>query len=790
MEQMNVEQLLHTYTDHSFQEAFARLYSLSLFFQRALVPEDYTPPKTIPEHVSLTAYGESWLERIRSEFEAISEVEARFALLSVFNHAELFIDIFRSHHNDLIQILSSEILGERFRFPWVYGRELYDRFFDEFPKSTDSLTHEQTKQLLRGTSPGVFQLRDILIGPYGALISSEQRSLRPPRTVPLWHCSDPTCQALHPVLLAKGQCKALDAAKFLKDECKRLEGFESEWDDYFNHFDGSPDWYDDMHLDNLPWLLANSFSEGELRLVFEKLLTDHSKELRSRVPETGRFKKLFAASPSEIAKRLGKSECFQLILLQKDTEIAEVIESLIDRESIKIPTTEIRDTGLRYGSRGWFSTASHCSRFGIRSVSDFPHRGLAMARLRRLIKELYFQGTYLSHLMWALRHVRGEGIYEKLDYYLQRTEPSKVLADLVLANPEFLEKALRSYRCPVPNLPVDAGKEAKLINKLLWKLGFDIPLYPEYQDVFWRRLERLLNVARTSGEYAESEKEAIRSAAVNFFVSLEEILDYSLSFITWVLLSDHFGETKFECNFDKARMKMAETLNGRRFGSSEPLKLDPNGKNTLYPLVIGFAVLSELCKELLEGKQGNLRRPDSELPGFHGKTELQLFPFLHRVLLLDIRQFDQNRILDFLSEITRILEIAEICNIRNRLEHRRTDFPSQEEIEKAIRDVSDVIERMEKSGICPLVYVPSKVIQDQFGRTIVYYKDYRNREIELYLPPQYEVSIRRPTAAPTILTPWIHLGESIDILSFRYSETSEYARILENYPRRRTRMPD
>jgi hypothetical protein len=289
---MNAEELQHKYTDQSFQGDFARLYSLRLFFHMALVPEDYTPPEMLSEHVLLTPYGESWLERIHNEFKGISEAEARFALFSVFSYVDLFIDIFKSHHKDLIDILSSEILGERLSFPWVYGRELYDRFFDQFPKTTDSLTYEQTKQLLRGTWPGVFQLRDILVGPYGALISSEQRNLHPPRNVPLWHCSDPTCQALHPVLLTRGRCKALDAAKFLKEECKRLEGPESEWEEYFNHFDGSPDWYDDMHLNKLPWLLANSFSEGEVRLVFEKLLTDHSKELRSRLPETKRFKKL------------------------------------------------------------------------------------------------------------------------------------------------------------------------------------------------------------------------------------------------------------------------------------------------------------------------------------------------------------------------------------------------------------------------------------------------------------------------------------------------------------------
>ena len=129
---MNAEQLRHKYTDHRFQEAFACLYSLRLFFYAALVPDNYTPPKVVSEHVLLTPYGETWLERIRSRFKGISEAEAHFALFLVFNHVELFIDIFGSHPQNLIEILSSEILGDCLRFPWVYGRELYDRFFDEF----------------------------------------------------------------------------------------------------------------------------------------------------------------------------------------------------------------------------------------------------------------------------------------------------------------------------------------------------------------------------------------------------------------------------------------------------------------------------------------------------------------------------------------------------------------------------------------------------------------------------------------------------------------------------------
>jgi hypothetical protein len=68
-----------------------------------------------------------------------------------------------------------------------------------------------------------------------------------------------------------------------------------------------------------------------------------------------------------------------MILLRKNAEIADVIESLVDQESIRIPATEVRDAGLTYGPKGWFWITSHCSRLGIRSVSSVHDWQLAMA---------------------------------------------------------------------------------------------------------------------------------------------------------------------------------------------------------------------------------------------------------------------------------------------------------------------------------------------------------------------------------------------------------------------------
>lgn len=232
---------------------------------------------------------------------------------------------------------------------------------------------------------------------------------------------------------------------------------------------------------------------------------------------------------------------------------------------------------------------------------------------------------------------------------------------------------------------------------------------------------------------------------------------------------------------------MARHLNGRQLGSNEPLQMDPNGKNTLYPLVQGFAVLAELCKELIESKKADLKRPENQLPGFYRKTELYLFPFTHNKLILDLRKYDQHRILEHLCEITQTLEKCQICSVRNRLEHKRTDFPKQEEIENAVLSVSQIVEKMEQFGSCPLVYLHSKYVRDEYGRTTAYFKDYKGREIGLQFSSQYAISIEHNLYRPQILVPLLRVGESFEILSFQYSESSEYERLWENYPKKKTR---
>jgi len=270
---------------------------------------------------------------------------------------------------------------------------------------------------------------------------------------------------------------------------------------------------------------------------------------------------------------------------------------------------------------------------------------MALARLKRLVYQIYMNDNNLAILEWKLRHVSGATLHEKLDAYLFSAEPPAIIRDFVLNDVEHLQQAFNVLRFGRFNLPTSPGVEEQLIEKLLWKLGFDPIVYPPYQNHYWQRLDNLLAVSRTYGPYNESDKEAIRSAGVNFFVSLEEVLDYSLSFSTWALLADHFGKTRFVCNFDAARHFMASRLNGMQYGSNDPLHFDESGKNTLYPLIQGFAVLANLLEAVVSNGNGTLHRAEEEMPEYHHENTLEVFPFVHKVMALDTPVVDLNRII-------------------------------------------------------------------------------------------------------------------------------------------------
>lgn len=785
MANKDVDLLIEMYQDDDFKSHFMDIFEISEFFKSAIMQEDYEPSKIFSETIFLTSYGMKYYNYLKEINDDLNDSEIKFLLLKHLYHEELLIDILKTNTELLKKILNDEIISGKISYPWIFDTQLYDRFFDIFGQGREALAFDDVQKLLVDIPKGVFQLGCNLVGPYGLIKSNYKRILPPTLTVPLWHCPVPGCHKLHLVKLsnAKNKFKKLSATLVSKMEASCLE--PSQWDSYYNRTAStSYDYYDDTIIKDFIGFFANCFSADEMKLILKRMVDLYSKNLRDLFPKDREFGNAFEGSSGRITDNLDKSECLQLILLLSDEQIIVAIESLIEENIIEIPATEIRFPKSPFRiDTGGLANRIECSRNGIRSISDFYP--IAVSRLRKLIKKIYDTQDKLDLLDWRLRHLKGGSRYEKLDIYLYSENPKKILSNLVLDNPANLKNAFDYLRYGKFSLPMGGvDEEDRLIKKLLWKLGFNVDIYPEYINLFWHRYHKFVYELSRGDNFDEHTRELVRSSAVNFFVSLEQILGYSLSFITWVLLSDHFGDTHYKLNLRNAQEVMAFKLNNAS-SNKEKLIFDHSGRNTLYLLISGFSILAKTAIDVIDNND-DLIRGDSEIPEYYKYSTLNSFPFPHRILLLDIREQDREKILGVLRDITKSLSSANVCSIRNTIEHSRDseEFPTFIEINKMCEIVSKVIINIITLGICPSVNYRVASNVDEYGRYSIKYKDCNGQEFSLANTGQFIDCELPDFSKPFVIVPCIHVGDSSELLRFEFEESSDYIEMWRNYPKK------
>lgn len=762
------------------------LFYLGLFFQNSIKSIDYIPSEEFANMISVTSYGEKYSNILKDYLKDLKEFEINFTFLTHFGYDDPFINASNTDIEGIKNILNGEILDSTIRFPWVFDRFLYDKFFsfyDEEPP--EALSNEESIKFLADTPIGVFQLGKNLIGPYGLLKSSYNRILRPTMEMPLWHCPNPACNKIHYVTLLNKNNRMNLISSILTKKIKENTDPHLAKKKLLNkvYYD-EPEFFDDLLLRDLPAFLMGSFNLEESKQILKRLIDDNSKRMRALFPNNECIKNQFNTDSLSIVRDLDKSQCLQLMLLLENDCIVSTVESLIDENIIFIPATEIRSPKIyKLSSGGWRKTNIQCSRFGIRNSGEY--RSLGLERLRRLIREIYENSNELAQLDWKLRRIDGESVLEKLDKFVHSENPEKIISDLVLDNPVHLDYAIKLLRYGNFCKPKSIDEEKTIIKKILWKLGFDVRLYPESLGLFWSRFDKFLSSAKMNFTYNEKDREIIRSSAVNFFVSLEYILNQSLSFIAWALLSDHYQDTKYKLNLSYAQEFMASKLTGFPLGDTK-IEFDPTGKNTLFPLIAGFDILANICANINDFRD-SYRRQESEIQSYYKFSKLETFPFLHKILFLDLRNSDQNKIIGLLKETTQSLTRAQVCNVRNRIEHARdeNEFPKREEIEFACNAIQKIIRDLIYYGVCPSIYYFSGTVSDRYKRTTIKYTNYENEETLLLSSDQFYSCCLPRFEKPVVIVPCMRIGDSAEIMRFEFEESSNYTKIWENYPKRR-----
>lgn len=106
------------------------LWSLSAFARSALIKANFASELGWADAVSLTTDGERLIESAHSQLNGSTRADLSLAMFQIFYHHDLLIDHLRSDPSRITMLLDNALRTGEMKLPYVFGRQLYDRFND------------------------------------------------------------------------------------------------------------------------------------------------------------------------------------------------------------------------------------------------------------------------------------------------------------------------------------------------------------------------------------------------------------------------------------------------------------------------------------------------------------------------------------------------------------------------------------------------------------------------------------------------------------------------------------
>ena len=775
MTRRDISDLRNENTDPGFRSMLSEAISVRAFFNLGVRHRTFRVPDHLTEAIKLTPAGSKLLKDAQLADSSLSAAERHFVLFLLFSHADLFVDVANLQFAALWEFLRQSIADGTLQLPWLFDQVLYDRAFEILPERPKRLNQSQTLALLAETPVGVFQMREFVSGPFGILISREQRYFSPRLRLLLWHCPDAMCNAIHVGDLTQLDSKFDSLRADIRSELNSHVNMSS-WITFGTELVAPDDHYDDLSLCNLPWLIGNGFSQSECITILAGIIDVHDRSIRQRLP------KGLTGSTSEITRNLTKPQAVQLLLLARSEDIVASIDDALEKRHIVIPPTEVRSESPSAPNATWLGAYCECSDLGVRVVVPAKTTTMALARLRRLVLAVYSSDHDRETLQWRLRGLPGATLGQRLEHYISENEPHNILKDLLFIAPDKLRAATNHLRCPHFKMPA-LGEDSHFLERMLWKLVFPKTRFESVVQSFYITIQNLRSVSGLENANTEQERAAIRSAGVNLFVSLEEVLEATLGFCTWLFLADHPAE-EHAYNSRAGRKLVSEQLSGIISTPEGSVTYETDGRNTLFPLVVGFLALVKRIEELFEHPSRDLKAPVL-LAHYEGKTQLQLYPYKHRHFVLDAAGDERSACLAVLRFVGEKFQQA--LPIRNKIDHKASTFPSANEIEKCCDLLQQGVESLEKLGLVPCIYATTLHLEDSYGRSKVTSINYAGKKCEWNRSPALRLIRSLPTVFEAqLLVPCLHVPDTDEIVRFSVREESEYTRQWANYPKRRS----
>ncbi|MFB7844056.1 hypothetical protein [Microbacterium sp. NPDC056052] len=772
-----VEQLKAEFADDGWRARFVEFCDLMEMLGDSIISDDYVVPDELNAAIRLSEAGQAMMDRLTRK-EKVNPKDARLMCALTLGHADLFVDIETIDLNRLTEVLHREFLEKEIQFPFVWGRDLYDAYAGSYEQEKDVLTNEETLRLLKKLPPGVVQYGVFTVGPYGLQRSLSYRTVQGYRRVPAYHCAVPSCQVVHPVFLQTGQNAAINRHRDKLEEYLQSESEESsEWWSFADALRGSIDaQYGDQGVGVLLPLVGDVLSDSELKTLVAELLDGTRGEVRRSVSA---FVEVAAAG--DFVDALTRAQLLQICLIADERAVGVVLDRLVRAGTIAVPRGEVRrPVTNRHVRSGAFRLRAELSSHGFRFVSDDP--GLAILRERRLLNKLYLRDKEddVQELEWQLRGIDVEDLEEKLELYFRSKTPQESLERLALARRANMITAC--HEVGIEN--ADGYSDEEIIETLLWKLGFPIDVDDDPHASFWKRHERLAALAQTS---TIGTSETFMEVAGGYFPGLEGLLLDSLAYTSWALLSDH-PRCDQPFSYDdagdrEAGLALLQTAVLDNEDSAHRPDYESE-KVEMRNLIEGFRTLARHLDECRATPERYVR-PGDELPDFDGKTELKRFVLRSTVAFLDLSQPSQDRIIDGLDEIAKIMMGAEVFSVRNDYAHYRRNGPDIAKLERGLEAIRQSVTRLENLGFCRLAFSPSAVRSDRWGHA----------KHEFAGPRSYDHVFSRPTTLDWMGLPALSktqylmraasFGDPNEVLRFTRRYESDYSRLWKSFPNRR-----
>ena len=762
-------------------DCLERSFALSLFWKNAVYSRDYVTDKRWSELLVLSDAGSGYLQDLGDAAAKSIDGAALFqALFMTFFHHDIAFDWVASDLKSITDLLDAEVRDKKIYLPHRFGRLLYDRFNDLYKGNrTRDLPASDTATLLDGTPQGVYQVGTLVSGPLGLIHSQASRFVPPTRRLPLWHCSDTGCRALHDVTLVSPSVPVLKALDLMQLMLSRKLGRPSEWTPNLLKLHRRGNWEKGHPYFDLAALLGDSVVGVDRALLVEAALRGPNAQLLRDVLAARHIRKVArSSSPDELASRLSAEEQLQLLLVLPDAQIVDLVDHLVDSEEMKLAPGEIRRT-IKTPTSLPNDTPSEIGALGLRTVGHNPVVSLCDAIWRG-----YQNADITDELAWKLRSLPGNSILDNLVAYVRTRGPGDALSHLVLTSHD-----VTSFICQQLGLCIEGAnqEEAKIASRLLWKLGFNPPVFDDFIQRFESRLNSFRETTMSvTPARTEDEREQIRSIGVNLFVSVEDFLDRLIVYNVWLVAADHFLSTGFSFDLSRARSEVARARAVRLRARRLKVVWNTHGENPLGTLLRYLHESVRWMEGLPERDKDSVLRPKTDLPFFAEDTRRR-FPFEHTELWADCETDELRRYIGGYKQIVRLLAQADLAAVRNGLDHHRDSlqFPSCDAMLACATRVSEALALADLHRYIPKVFWLQKMTRDRFGLTEYEFRDYRGRIFTLFGPRMVAGLPSLDYSAPVLISPANLLGLPNAQLAFTLAQSTEYSRYWDGYPRRR-----